>query len=127
QGVLDDYAAKRIDDAQLRSRSGYQERWGYDYGFYGPTIDAAVGAGAQLLAANAAKELTKKVVRHGLESLTPDEKAQVPELKLDDAAHRAWFDSLMEGMGGSAAHSQKQPEEKKEEPAPEKREMPKDA
>jgi uncharacterized iron-regulated protein len=106
QGVLDDYAARRIDAATLRSRSGYSERWGYDYNFYGPTIDAAVGAGGKLLAANAAKELTKKIVRHGLESLTPDEKAQVPELKLDDAAHRSWFDALMEDMGGSAAHSQ---------------------
>src|SRR5580765_2060670 len=102
QGVLDDYAAHRIDAAQLRSRSGYEERWGYDYGFYGPTIDAAVGAGAQLLAANAAKELTKKVVHHGLESLTADEKAQLPsEINLEDKAHRAWFDALMEDMGGT--------------------------
>ena len=107
QGVLDDYAARRIDGAALRSRSGYEERWGYDFTFYGPTIDAAVGAGAQLLAANAAKELTKKVVHHGLESLTPDEKAQVPELRLDDAAHRSWFDALMEDMGGSSAHAEK--------------------
>ena len=106
QGVLDDYAAHRIDAAQLRSRSGYEDRWGYDYAFYGPTIDAARGAGAQLLAANASKELTKKVVHHGLESLTPEEKARMPELKLDDRVHRAWFDTLMEEMGGSAAHSQ---------------------
>ncbi|HET7504869.1 MAG TPA: ChaN family lipoprotein [Kofleriaceae bacterium] len=106
QGVLDDYAARRIDDAQLRSRSGYEDRWGYDYGFYGPTIDAAVHAGAQLLAANAAKELTKKVSHHGLDSLTAEERAQIPELKLDDRSHRAWFDALMEDMGGSSAHSQ---------------------
>jgi uncharacterized iron-regulated protein len=107
QGVLDDYAAKRIDAQTLRSRAGYADRWGYDYAFYGPTIDAAVGAGATLLAANAAKELTKKVSHHGLESLTADEKAAVPELRLDVAAHRAWFDALMEDMGGSAAHAQK--------------------
>lgn len=106
QGVLDDYAAHRIDAAQLRSRSGYEERWGYDYGFYGPTIDEAVGDGAQLVAANAPRELTKKVAHHGLESLTADEKAQLPQLKLDDARHRAWFDALMEDMGGSAAHAQ---------------------
>jgi uncharacterized iron-regulated protein len=106
QGVLDDFAAHRIDAAQLRSRSGYEDRWGYDYAFYGPTIDAALGAGAQLLAANAAKELTKKVVHHGLEALTPEDKARLPELVLDDRAHRAWFDALMEDMGGSAAHSQ---------------------
>ena len=106
QGVLDDYAAKRIDPAALQSRVGWKERWGYDWGFYGPTLDAARAGGAKLLAANAPRELTKKVVRKGLESLTPDEKAQVPELVLDDAAHRAWFDALMEGMGGTHAHSQ---------------------
>ena len=107
QGVLDDYGVRRIDGAALRSRSGYAERWGYDFTFYGPTIDAAVGAGAQLLAANAAKELTKKVVHHGLDSLTPGEQAQVPELRLDDPDHRSWFDALMEDMGGSSAHAQK--------------------
>lgn len=114
QGVLDDYAAHKIDAAQLRSRSGYAERWGYDFGFYGPTIDAAVAAHAPLLAANAAKELTKKVVRHGLESLTADEKAQLPQLKLDDAAHRAWFDALMEDLGGSSAHGHKPDADKDE-------------
>ncbi len=105
QGVLDDYAARRIDAAALRSRVGWEERWSYDFAFYGPTLDVAIGVGAKLLAANAAKELTKKIVRKGLESLTPEEKAQVPELVLDDAAHRAWFDTLMEGMGGAHAHS----------------------
>ncbi|HET9622822.1 MAG TPA: ChaN family lipoprotein, partial [Kofleriaceae bacterium] len=107
QGVLDDYAAHKIDTAALRSRAGYADRWGYDYGFYGPTIDAAVAGGAQLVAANAARELTKKVVHHGLESLTADERAQLPELKLDDAVHRAWFDTLMEDMGGSQAHAKR--------------------
>lgn len=107
QGVLDDYAAKRIDAAALRSRTGWEDRWGYDYEFYGPTLDAAVAAGAQLIALNAARELTKKVAHKGLAALTPEERAQIPELKLDDAAHRAWFDALMESMGGTAAHSKK--------------------
>ncbi len=107
QGVLDDYAAKRIDAEALRTRTGWEDRWSYDYGFYGPTLDAAVAAGAQLLALNAARELTKKVVRKGLASLTPAERAQIPELKLDDAAHRAWFDATMDSMGGAMAHSKK--------------------
>jgi uncharacterized iron-regulated protein len=123
QGPLDDYSAKKIDSEALRSRVGWQERWGYDYAFYGPTFDATIAAGGSLIALNAPKELVKKIVRQGLESLTPDEKAQVPELKLDDATHRAWFDALMNEMGGSSAHStkkdpdpDKKPEEKKEPP-----------
>jgi uncharacterized iron-regulated protein len=105
QGVLDDYAARKIDDAALRSRAGYEDRWGYDYGFYGPTIDTARDAGATLLALNAAKELTKAVVHRGVEGLTPDERAQLPELVLDDARHRAWFDAMMSEMGDSHAHA----------------------
>lgn len=116
QGVLDDYGAKRIDSEALRSRAGWAERWGYEYGLYGPTIDVAVGAKAQLLALNAPKELTKKVVRKGLASLTPEEKAQVPELNLDDKQHRAWFDALMEGMGGAGGHAHKAQPKPMEEP-----------
>ncbi len=107
QGVLDDYAAGRINAQALRSRAGWEDRWGYDYALYGPTIDDVVGVHGKLLALNAAKELTKKIAHHGLESLTPEERAQVPELDLQNAAHRAWFDALMEEMGGSQAHSAK--------------------
>jgi len=112
--VLDDFAAGHIDEEALRSRAGWEDRWGYDYGLYGPTIRATVAAHGALLALNAAKELTKKIVHHGLEALTPDEKKQVPELELHDAAHRAWFDALMEDMGGSSAHSKKPEGEKSE-------------
>jgi uncharacterized iron-regulated protein len=124
QGVLDDYAAHRIDAAQLRSRSGYEDRWGYDYAFYGPTIDTARGAGARLLAANAAKELTRKISHHGLESLTPEEKTGLPELKLDDRVHRAWFDTLMDEMGGSAAHSQSKSRDPKDDGEPASQDKP---
>jgi uncharacterized iron-regulated protein len=110
QGVLDDYAAKRIDSAALRSRAGYEDRWGYDYNFYGPTIDTARDAGAALLALNAPRELTKKLVRQGIEGLSPDDRKQLPELVLDDPRHRAWFDATMEDMGGAHGHSTNKPE-----------------
>lgn len=101
QGVLDDYAAKRIDAVTLRSRVGWADRWGYDYGFYGPTIDAAIAGHAVLLALGAAKEITKKVARNGLDSLDAAERSQIPQLKLDDVAHRQWFDAVMSDMANS--------------------------
>jgi uncharacterized iron-regulated protein len=116
QGVLDDYAQKRIDTAALLSRSGYEERWGYDYNLYGPTIDRARDAGASLLALNAPRELTKKLVRQGLENLAPEDRKQVPELNLDDKQHRAWFDATMEEMSGPHGHTP--PAEKPAEAAP---------
>ena len=107
QGVLDDYAAKRIDAAALRSRVGWEDRWAYDWNFYGPTLDVAIKAGASLLALNTERELTKKVSRKGLASLDAADKAKLPELDLANAAHKAWWDELMGGMGGAAGHSQK--------------------
>jgi uncharacterized iron-regulated protein len=105
QGVLDDFAAKRIDEAALRSRAGWEDRWGYDYALYRPVIARAVAAGGALVALNAAKELVKKITHQGLDALSPAEHAQVPELNLADAAHRAWFDAVMSDMGGGAAHA----------------------
>ena len=127
QGVLDDYAAKRIDAAALRSRTGWEDRWGYDWGFYGPTFDVAVAAGAPLLALNTERELTKKVSRKGLASLDATDRAKLPQLDLDNAAHKAWWDELMSGMGGAAAHSKPEespPAEDKPEPKKDKPAMP---
>jgi uncharacterized iron-regulated protein len=111
QGVLDDFAARRISDADLRSRAGWEDRWGYSWSLYAPIIRAAVDAHGALVALNMPKELTKKVAHHGLESLTADERGQVPSLDLQVAGHRAWFDALMEDMGGSAAHSKAAPKD----------------
>jgi uncharacterized iron-regulated protein len=101
QGVLDDFAAKKIDDAAMTARTGWEDRWGYDYALYGPLLHVAIDHGGALVALNASKELVKKIAHEGLESLTPDERKQVPELKLDDAQHRAWFDGVMAAMGGT--------------------------
>jgi uncharacterized iron-regulated protein len=106
QGVLDDYAAKKIDDAALTSRTGWADRWGYDFALYRPLLRAAVDHGGALVALNAPKELVEKVAHEGLDKLTPDERARLPELVLDDAKHRAWFDAVMAEMGGTM-HGQK--------------------
>ena len=105
QGVLDDFAAHRIDEPALRSRVGWDERWGYDFGFYAPTLAVAIAAAGTVVALDAPTELTKQVAHHGIASLSPDEQAKLPELDLHDAAHHAWFDALMEDMGGADAHA----------------------
>lgn len=105
QGVLDDYALNRIDEAALLSRSGWEERWGYDFAFYRPIVARMVKAGGHLVALNPAKELRKRISRQGLESLSAAEREQLPELKLDDPAHRAWFDGVMAEMSGDNPHS----------------------
>ena len=120
QAVLDDYQAARIDEAALLSRVGWGDRWSFDFALYRPVIRMAVDRGAALVALNAAREVTKKVVRQGLEALTAEERATIAkDLVLDDAEHRAWFDEVMMGFGGAGAHG-KHPRdgEPAEEPPP---------
>jgi uncharacterized iron-regulated protein len=71
QGPLDDYSAKRIDAETLKSRTGWAERWGYDWNFYAPTFGAAISAGGTLLAQ--CSQGAGEDRAPGLESLTADE------------------------------------------------------
>ena len=105
QGVLDDYAAGKIDDQALLSRSDWANRWGFDFAFYRPMMRMAVDRGGTLLALNLETELKKKISAAGaIDALPEAERARVPELVLDDAEHRAWFDALMADMGEAHGH-----------------------
>jgi uncharacterized iron-regulated protein len=105
QGVLDDFAARRIDEGALLSRSGWKDRWGFDWSLYRPMVLMARDRGAALLALNTPRELTKKVSRRGIDHLDAGDRRQLPEIVLDDAEHRAWWDATMEEMGGAPGHS----------------------
>ena len=105
QRPLSDFQNGKISEDSMLSRTGWKARWGYDYTLYKPMIDMAVDRGLDLVALNAPKELTRKIGRKGLDALDDDERAQLPELDLDDADHRAWFDGIMGGHGAAAANS----------------------
>ncbi len=100
QGVLDDYAAGKIDEKALRSRTAWDERWGFPYSFYRPMIQLAVAKAMPILALNAPEEIAHKVGEGGLAALSPAEKQALPELMLDDKEHRAYFDRAMGEHGG---------------------------
>lgn len=104
QGVLDDFAAGRISEKEMLARTGYEQRWGYDWGFYGPIVKLAVDRKHRLLALNTERELTKRISKLGPDKLSADEKARLPELQLDDPSHRAWWDKIMGEM--AAGHGQ---------------------
>ncbi len=105
QGVLDDYAAKRIDDAALLSRAGWKRRWGHDWNLYAPIVRMARDRNAAILGLNVSTELKDRARDVGVAGLSEAERGQVPEMVLDDAAHRAWWDSKMSAMGGVKGHS----------------------
>jgi uncharacterized iron-regulated protein len=95
--ALHAYGVGHLDDAGLRKRTHYDERWGFAYAYYQPILAFGRARGLPLKALNATRELTHAVAEKGLAGLTKKERRQLPDLDLDDTAHRAAFDRLMAG------------------------------
>jgi uncharacterized iron-regulated protein len=92
QPILERYRQGEIDEPALLAQSEWQERWGYDFSFYRPMFEHAKAHGLPLLGLNIPQEITSKVARKGLKSLSESEEKELPaDIDLHDAEHRAWF------------------------------------
>lgn len=80
QGVLDDYIAGKLSEPEMLRRSEYYERWRFDFRLYAPILRYAREQQLSVVALNLPEELTKKVGSRGLDSLTEEERAQLPAL-----------------------------------------------
>ncbi|MEJ2575355.1 MAG: ChaN family lipoprotein [Gammaproteobacteria bacterium] len=79
QENLDAYLAGRIDEAEMLERTGYFERWRFDYRLYRPIVAYAKANGIPLVALNAPAELTRAIGDVGLDGLSADLRARLPE------------------------------------------------
>jgi uncharacterized iron-regulated protein len=97
QSALSEYVQGALSEADFLAQSQWSERWGFDFALYRPLLEVARERRLDALALNAPRELSRKISRSGLESLDATERASLPELKLDDTVHRAYFDEAMSG------------------------------
>lgn len=91
QGILDQYLAGKITEAQLVEQSDYNQRWGFPWEYYAPLLHFAKTHQLPVLALNTPTEVSRKVARSGLESLTADEQQYIPpisEIRTDNAQYR---------------------------------------
>ncbi len=89
QKAIDRYVKGETDVATFLRESRYREVWGYDFEFYRPLLDFAREHGLDAIALNAPQDVTRKVSKGGLESLSDKERAGVAaEVDLDDGRHR---------------------------------------
>ncbi len=79
QKALDDYIAGTIDERTFLKRSEYFKRWDIDYHLYKPILDFARSQHLPVIALNARREIVEKVGKGGLESLSKEEKQEIPE------------------------------------------------
>ena len=79
QKYLDEYVRGDLSEREMLRLTEYYDRWRYDYRLYAPILRYAQEHGIPVLALNIPTELTRKVGRSGLDSLTEDEREQLPE------------------------------------------------
>jgi len=78
QPALTDFLAGRIDENEMLRRTGYFDRWRYDYRLIRPIMEYAKANHLVVMALNAPTELTHKISEGGLRALSPHERAQLP-------------------------------------------------
>jgi uncharacterized iron-regulated protein len=93
QGALDQWSAGQIDESVLRRETEYDKRWGFDFGMYRPILEYARSRAIEVVALNAPREVVYAVAKDGLDGLSPELAAQLPELDLASEEHRALFDA----------------------------------
>ncbi len=80
QSVLDDYLQGKITESQLVENSEYEKRWGFPWTLYAPIVQFAKQQQFPLIALNTPNEVTRKVSRQGLESLTLSDRRFIPPI-----------------------------------------------
>ncbi|MEK7789697.1 MAG: ChaN family lipoprotein, partial [Planctomycetota bacterium] len=93
QGILDGYIAGRIDEKEFLKKSEYFKRWGFDYNLYKPILDFAREEKIPLVALNIRREIVAKVSKSGLDSLSDEEKKEIPQQM--DFSDNEYRDRLM--------------------------------
>jgi uncharacterized iron-regulated protein len=93
QGALDDYIAGKISEKEFLKKSEYFKRWAFDYNLYKPILDFAKEGKIPVVALNIRREITAKVSKSGIDSLTGEEKKEIPEQM--DFSDNEYRDRLM--------------------------------
>ena len=95
-----------LSEAQLLTQTEYQKRWGFDWDFYAPIFRFARVKSLPLLAINTPSEITRKVARFGLDSLSGDDFKWIPpraDIDLGSASYRKrileTYESFHQGKG----------------------------
>lgn len=109
QPYLTQYLAGELTETELQEKTEYQERWGFDWELYAPIVRFAQTHQLPLLALNTPTEISRKVAREGLESLTAAEQRYIPplsEIRTDNQAYRQILQNIYnqharEGHGNS--------------------------
>lgn len=99
QAPLDAFIAGEIDEAQMLEATEWEKRWGFATELYRPLWTFARENQLPILALNARRELTKRIAKVGIDGLTDQERADLPEIDLSSERYRTWMRDIFASHG----------------------------
>ena len=79
QEYLDDYIAGVISETEMLRRTEWYDRWRFDFRLYQPILNFAKDNGVPVIALNMQREINKKVAKSGIDQLSAEDKALLPQ------------------------------------------------
>jgi uncharacterized iron-regulated protein len=89
QEVLDRWTKGELSEIDLLKAAKWYENWGSDFGYYRDILEFAKENGIDVVALNPSKEVQEEVSREGLDNVSADLKAKLPEIGEADPYQRA--------------------------------------
>jgi uncharacterized iron-regulated protein len=95
QPILDRYVAGKITETELRQQTEFDRRWGFNWEDFVPLLRFAKTNRLKLVAINTPTEITRKVAKQGLESLTGQDLQYIPPIDQIDPSNTKYRDSIL--------------------------------
>jgi uncharacterized iron-regulated protein len=90
QGSLDAYVGGTLDEDGFLQAVAWEKTWGFPWGFYKPLLEFCRAHKLPAYALNAPRDLAHAVAKNGVDGVTAEQKAQLPELKPGPEKHREY-------------------------------------
>ncbi len=103
QKALDDYIEGRTEEREFLKSSEYFKRWGFDYNLYKDILRFAREEKIPVVALNMRNEIVDKVSKKGIDSLSEEEKKELPEtMDMTDEDYRKRLKEVFDGHQAAA-------------------------
>ena len=100
--VLENFIQGKLTEEEFLDQSTYFNTWGYNYRYYKPIFDYAREKKIKMFGVNIERDYASKIGRDGIESLSPEERKNLPPLDTTNVEHRFYFKVAMQGMDATS-------------------------
>ena len=98
QKYLDMFIEGKISEKEMLKKTQYLKRWGYDYNLYRPILLFARKHKIKLIALNLPKEISQKVAKKGIDSLSKKERELLPKsIDFSNKKYKKYIKEIFEG------------------------------